>query len=374
MNESWVEVSLGDVSDVNWGDTKTTKSSYTLSGHPAFSASGPDGFLPRWDYDRSGVVVSAIGAQCGKTWYASGRWSCIKNTIRILASDGIADDRFLFYVTSRPNFFPARGSAQPFIAQSDARAVRFLLPPLNEQRKLAGVLGAMDDLIEVNRRLKVDSVELAKALIAQADVEQRVPLSDIAIVSRGLSYKGSGLVTSGQGLPMANMGCAENFGWLKREGWKYYAGDYKDRHVAVPGDLLVVNTEQTWKNEIIGWPLLVPADVPKALFTHHVYKVQMKPGWEWARLAVWGALYSREIRAVIDGSVRGTTVANLPVDAMEKLIVPLPGAQNTVLDAASNLLKSAWANEIEVSDLAATRDQLLPLLMSGRVRVGDVAA
>ena len=68
---------LGDVADVSWGDTSTTKKSYSSSGFDAYSASGRDGLLPYFDYDRTGVVISAIGAECGKTWLAKGKWSCI---------------------------------------------------------------------------------------------------------------------------------------------------------------------------------------------------------------------------------------------------------------------------------------------------------
>lgn len=154
------EVRLGDVADVNWGDTKTTKASYVESGFRAFSASGPDGWLPWADYDRVGIVVSAIGAECGKTWLAKGRWSCIKNTIRFFSSDPTIDTEFLYWATRDPNIWPRRGSAQPFISQGDARNIRLEVPPLAEQRAIAGVLGALDDKIESNRRTGCLALEL----------------------------------------------------------------------------------------------------------------------------------------------------------------------------------------------------------------------
>jgi type I restriction enzyme S subunit len=79
----WSYDRLGNITELSWGDTNTTKSSYVKSGYPAYSASGPDGFMSHADFDRKGIVLSAIGANCGQTWFASGKWSCIKNTIRI---------------------------------------------------------------------------------------------------------------------------------------------------------------------------------------------------------------------------------------------------------------------------------------------------
>jgi len=155
---------LGDISDLRWGDTSTTKASYAESGYPAYSASGPDGFLPYADYNHVGVVLSAIGADCGKTWLAKGSWSCIKNTIRFWATDPDVDTEYLYWLTRNPSFWPKRGSAQPFISQGDARSVLVALPELSEQRAIAHVLGALDDKIELNRKMSATLEAVARAL------------------------------------------------------------------------------------------------------------------------------------------------------------------------------------------------------------------
>jgi type I restriction enzyme S subunit len=158
------KVTLGEVADVSWGDTSTTKSSYTDTGFPAYSASGQDGYLPYADFDRFGVILSAIGANCGKTWLAKGQWSCIKNTIRFWSTDAAVDTEFLYWKTRNPEIWPKRGSAQPFISQGDARALQLELPPLPEQRVIAHILGTLDDKIELNRRMNQTLEEMARAL------------------------------------------------------------------------------------------------------------------------------------------------------------------------------------------------------------------
>jgi type I restriction enzyme, S subunit len=124
----WRIVKLGDIADVNWGDTNTTKSSYTITGFPAFSASGQDGLLPYHDHERTGVVVSAIGANAGITWLALGKWSCIKNTIRFWSISNEVSTEYIYLATLGKEKWPLRGSAQPFIAQGDARAMQLLIP------------------------------------------------------------------------------------------------------------------------------------------------------------------------------------------------------------------------------------------------------
>ena len=108
-------IKLGDYTDLTWGDTNTTKNSYVTEGYLAYSASGPDGKLDHYDYDCEGIVLSAIGADCGKTWFASGKWSCIKNTIRFWSTFDDLDNRFLYFATREKDFWPRRGGAQPFI-------------------------------------------------------------------------------------------------------------------------------------------------------------------------------------------------------------------------------------------------------------------
>ena len=160
----WHRAKIGDIADVNWGDTNVTKKSYVPSGYVAYSATGPDGYLPYYDFNRTGIVVSAIGAQCGRSWLAKGKWSCIKNTLRFWSVNPEVDTEFLYWATRNPSTWPKRGSAQPFISQGDARAVEIAYPPLPEQRAIARVLGALDDRIELNRRMNETLEAMAQAL------------------------------------------------------------------------------------------------------------------------------------------------------------------------------------------------------------------
>src|SRR5579885_1237517 len=162
--EQWTRACLGEVADVNWGDTSVTKASYSETGFRAYSASGPDGFLPYADFERTGVVLSAIGVDCGKTWLAKGKWSCIKNTLRFWATSPDVDTAFLYWLTRDPAVWPKRGSAQPFISQGDARALEVAYPPLPKQRAIAHILGTLDDKIELNRRMSETLEAMARAL------------------------------------------------------------------------------------------------------------------------------------------------------------------------------------------------------------------
>lgn len=162
-SDSYTKLQLGKLIHLT-GGSSTNKSAYTKSGYIAYSAKGPDGYLPYADYDRPGIVISSIGANCGKTWLAKGKWSCINNTICLWSIDPRVDTEYLYWITRDPDFWPKRGSAQPFIARSDIRNLEISFPSLSRQRRIAHVLGTLEDKIKVNRRLSMTLEAIAQAL------------------------------------------------------------------------------------------------------------------------------------------------------------------------------------------------------------------
>ena len=169
--EGWREVALGEIADVGWGDLKVTKNSYVDDGYTAYSATGPDGKLPYFDYDQTGIIVSAIGAQCGKVFLATGKWSCIKNTMRILSTKEEVSINYLFHLLST-DFLPKRGSGQPFIGQKDAREALVSIPPITTQERIVSVLeeqfSKLDKALEVANQLEARIASERRSLLHAA--------------------------------------------------------------------------------------------------------------------------------------------------------------------------------------------------------------
>jgi len=140
LPEGWVTVRLKELAKVEWGNTSITKKSYVANGHTAFSASGPDGFLPTFEWQGEAVVLSAIGARCGKCFFAEGEWTAIKNTIVIQGNPSLIDHRLLFHYLNDEHKWEISGSGQPFITMGTANETLIPLPPLAEQRRIAGKL------------------------------------------------------------------------------------------------------------------------------------------------------------------------------------------------------------------------------------------
>jgi type I restriction enzyme S subunit len=80
-----------------------------------------------------------------------------------------ADYRYIYYILSqdtyvRQMFGIADGSAQANISGSQIESLEVPLPPLAEQKAIAAVLGALDDKIELNRRMNATLEAMARAL------------------------------------------------------------------------------------------------------------------------------------------------------------------------------------------------------------------
>ena len=115
-------------------------------GYPAYGAGGHNGNLPSYEFDEPAIVLSAIGARCGKCFQPSGRWSSLANTSVFFPDAKLADVRFLWYQLNDESSWHRSGTAQPYIKPSDIKARKVYLPPLAEQKRIAEMLDATDAL------------------------------------------------------------------------------------------------------------------------------------------------------------------------------------------------------------------------------------
>lgn len=327
---------------------------------------------------RSGDVILAREAPVGGVGFVApgARLALGQRTVLLRPDPTKVDPRYLKFRLAAPEAQDwmqqrASGSTVPHLNVQDVRQLPLgNLPSLPEQEAVSAVLGALEDKTDANARVSSRSAGLAAALLQTASRgAASMPLGEAAELRKGLSYKGAGLADSG--MPMVNLANAAAFGGFKRTGWKYYTSDYKARHVTRGGDLLVANTEQTWRNEILGWPMLVPDDVDEALFSHHVSIIDFHPEWAHLRLATWAYLFTTEARQRVEAMAHGTTVAALPAEALTGLSVPVLENADPALAEAEALLARGWAAERESEKLVQLRDALLPALMSGRLRVSE---
>ena len=163
-NSSFADVTLGDIADFRNGKAISPEK-YTPAGkHPVF---GSNGQIARSDevlYPEPAIVIGRVGAYCGCVHFVPRASWVTDNAIVALPKDG-NDIRYLYYLLGSLELQrTAIGSAQPLMTQGGLKVVRAKAPPLAEQKAIAAVLGALDDKIELNRRMNATLEAMARAL------------------------------------------------------------------------------------------------------------------------------------------------------------------------------------------------------------------
>ena len=148
-------------------------------------------------------------------------------------------------------------------------------------------------------------------------------LADHFEAVKGVSYKGSGLGAGG--VPLHNLNSIHEGGGYKYEGIKYYSGEHAERHVVLPGDVIVANTEQGHQRLLIGYAAVVPRVYGNyGIASHHIYRVRSKPVSRLKESYLCFLLNSPKMHDLVSGFANGTTVNMLPVDALQKPPIVCP--------------------------------------------------
>lgn len=180
----------------------TKQDNFQNAGVPAYSAAGQDGFVDRVEFhDTRAVVLSAIGANCGRCFYAEGNWTTLANVQVIIPNPNEVDARFLFYRVNRDDYWPRSGSAQPFVKPSDIKSCWVALPELVEQNSIARVLDTLDT-----------TIRQTEAIIAKLKLVKQGLLHDL--LTRGIDANGELRPPQSE---VPHLYKASPLGWIPRE-------------------------------------------------------------------------------------------------------------------------------------------------------------
>lgn len=217
------------------------------------------------------------------------------------------------------------GSTNPHVRWRDVADYEFLLPPKEQQAKLAELLWAMDEVVETEKKV-LDSLQINY----QVEIENSVPrdftefwvLGDVVKIRKGITYKSSDYSDEESGLPLLNLKSIERGGGFNKDGIKFYNGEYQNKHFAKDTDLIVACTDITREGNVVGYPLHPSVYQSKEmLFTMDLIAIEIIDN-ALLRDYLFYVLKSKWVHWFMFAYSPGTTVLHLDICGMQKLKFP----------------------------------------------------
>ncbi len=312
---------LGDICNIEWGNTSITKKSYVEKGYPAFSASGQDGCLSFYEREGKAIILSAIGAKCGKCFWASGKWTAIKNTIIITPKDErTVNLKFIYHLVNDENFWRKRGGGQSFISLTSAKNEKIPLPPLEIQQKIVERLDKQQAIIEKAK-------EMEKAIL-EAGIDDAIFEGDWEWVELGevVDFKGGMSISINDkldenGVPIITINDISEDGGLLVKNIRKIKIEAKKHKFIRKGELLF-----NWRNgskNLVGKTALYNLNEP-ALFASFLLGIKVKDSSILYNKFLWIILNEFRKKGVYLNLMRQNVNGVFNREELKSLKIPLP--------------------------------------------------
>jgi len=298
-----------------------------------------------------------------------------QHIFKVIPKDFV-NKHYLYFLLKylRPTFIRTardKATSMGHVKVSDLKRLIARIPSLPKQRLIAGILGALDDKIELNRRMNATLESMARAVYRQWFMENE----DVGSWDIG-QIKNLGEIITGKTPPTNDR---ENY-------------DGEILFITIPdmhGKMFVIETGktlseqgvQTQRNKTlppfsicvscIATPGLVSMTTMPAQTNQQINSLIPRDNKSYFYCYFALRELGDEIRARGSG---GSVLLNLNKGQFETMDISIPPADlmHKFQEFAEPLLMRLLANEKESRTLASLRDGLLPKLMRGEVKVSDV--
>ena len=326
--------------------------------YPYYGATGIMGFVNDFLFEGLHILVAEDGSVekpdgtpymqlvDGKFW--------VNNHAHVLTGETSEDTRFLYYATSTVAIRPyISGSVQDKLSQRNLNRIPIPYPDPSTRRAIARILGALDDKIELNRRMSETLGTVVGALfkswfVDPGSAETSTPdgwgyraLGDLLELHYGKALRAD--ERQGGNIPV--YGSNGQIGWHDRK-----LVDGPSIVVGRKGNPGVVTWSQRDFFPIDTTFYVVPKDGVSLRFLFY-------------------ALRNQKLESIAaDSAVPGL---NRNMAYMNRQLVPTRDVMDAFDEHADGILSRRDDLDAESRVLAVLRDTLLPMLLSGQIRVQD---
>lgn len=313
----------------------------------------------------------------------------VQRTARLRGSSDL-DSGYLKYIIASPWFSRyikkiTTGSLVPHISIRQIREFLVRLPPVEEQRAVAAVLGAIDKKIELNNRITAELEAMAKTLydywfvqfdfpdangkpyktsngkmVYNQTLKREIPegwsdktLSQIANITMGQSPEGSSYNEAGLGTIFYQG--STDFGWLFPTTRQYTTAPGR---MAMKGDILLSVRAPVGDMNIASTDCCIGRGLAA------LNSKTRSDGFLFYVMKHFKQIFDRR-------NSEGTTFGSITKDDLHSLTLAYPPADllKKYDDVVTHYNKMIFERSLENEELIRLRDWLLPMLMNGQVTV-----
>ena len=322
------------------------------------------------------VLVSNIRPYFKKIWYATFDGGCSNDVLVFRAKRGVSS-RFLYYVLADDTFFDysmatSKGTKMP---RGDKNAImKYEVPdfPYEEQIKIASVLAAIDEKIEVNTEINDNLEQQAQSYFQELFVDNADPewitgtISDLGVIIGGstpskakteyyteegiawitpkdLSINKSKFISHGEN-DITELGLKNSSTTIMPEGTVLFSSRAPIGYIAIAAGEVTTNQ---------GFKSVVPKPEIETPFVYFFLKHNLP---------------------IIEGMASGSTFKEVSGSTMKNIPAAIPDAETLARfnEFCAPIFAQQRILEEQSQSLAALRDNLLPKLMSGEIDVSDI--
>ncbi len=349
--------------------------------YPYHGASGVVDHVDEYLFDGEYLLVAEDGEnlRTRKTpvaFLVSGRF-WVNNHVHIVQANEASDTRYLAYALSVSDLAGyLTGSTMPKLTQGNLHRIPVIAPPLAEQRRIAEILGALDDKIELNRRMGETLEATGRALFKSWFVDFDSDRAESRLDSRVGSLLDVADLLSG-GTPRTDQ--AEYWGgdirWASAKDISQCSGPFlvdTERHIT-PRGLAESPTQMI--------PALSSVVVARGATTGRLAMLGESMAMNQTCYALtsrgsapfWLYLQLRQVMGHLVHSAHGSVFDTITTRTFASAMFPLPpeSRRRAFDELVAPLLRRVLGCSREIRTLSEIRDALLPRLISGELRPAD---
>lgn len=300
------------------------------------------------------ILLSNIRPYFKKIWLANFNGGCSNDVLVLKAKESI-DAKFLYYILSDNKFFDydtanAKGTKMPRGDKVAIMNYEFFLPPLDIQKKIAGVLGALDDKIELNNRINNNLEQQMYALVEQdiLNIETKIFLDEFCNVFTGRKnaneFEKNGV---------------NKFFTCGPDALTINSFIYDGSAIIVSGNGAYTGRTRFYKGKFDLYQRTYACTIKENIKSDYIY--------------ILYPILKLQLEKKLMGGTHGSAIPYIVMNDIAKFQVPFnEPVFNKIAPICKAIIDKIQANEAENEKLSAFRNTLLPKLMSGEIDVSKV--